>query len=63
MNKDKTLSAQQISDKVSFSIEKYSYLGLFELYAIFMGKAQLLEFCLKGLLTRKYEVPFDSLEI
>ena len=41
--------------------EEYKGLSHLENYAMFMGKAQLLEMALKSLLTRKYNVPEESM--
>ena len=50
------------SDPALSGDEIYENLSGLEQYAMFMGKAQILEFGLKGLLARKYMTPSDSME-
>ena len=57
-----SLSAEEIKKKVLDKFEHYKGLSHLENYAMFMGKAQLLELALKSLLTRKYNVPEESME-
>jgi hypothetical protein len=59
---DPYLSAKEIENAVNKKLEGYKNLSFLEQYAMFMGKAQILELGLKGLLARKYEVPFESME-
>jgi len=59
---DPYLSAKEIEKAVNKKLEGYKNLSFLEQYAMFMGKAQILELGLKGLLARKYEVPFESME-
>lgn len=61
MEKEPSLSKEDISSAVSEKLERYQDLSVLEQYAMFMGKAQILEFGLKGLLTRKYSVPSESM--
>lgn len=56
------LSKEQIKTLVLAKLEEYRELSVLEQYAMFMGKAQILEFGLKGLLTRKYGVPLEKME-
>jgi hypothetical protein len=56
------LSADEIKDLVHAKLEGYKNLSVLEQYAMFMGKAQILEFGLKGLLSRMYGVPSGSME-
>lgn len=62
MTDEPSLSGDQIKTKVYAKLEEYKELSVLEQYAMFMGKAQILEFGLKGLLTRKYGVPYDDME-
>lgn len=60
--RDKTLTQDQIKEMVSARLTEYEDMSPLEQYAMFMGKAQVLEFGLKGLLHRRYNVPLDSME-
>ncbi len=62
MTDEPSLSKDQIKAKVHSKLEEYDGLSVLEQYAMFMRKAQILEFGLKGLLTRKYGVPYDDME-
>lgn len=62
MREGLSLSGEQIQAMVNAKLEAYKELSMLEQYAMFMGKAQILEFGLKGLLTRKYNVPADDME-
>ena len=62
MKADPYLSAKKIKNAEIKKLEGYKNLTFLEQYAMFMGKAQILEVGLKGLLARKYEVPFESME-
>ena len=62
MSEGPSLSGEQVQAKVHAKLEEYKELSMLEQYAMFMGKAQILEFGLKGLLTRKYHVPADDME-
>lgn len=62
MSDDPFLSGEQIQAKVHAKLDEYKELSMLEQYAMFMGKAQILEFGLKGLLTRKYNVPPEDME-
>lgn len=57
-----SLSGAEIKAMVNAKLDKYKDFSVFEQYAMFMGKAQILEFGLKGLLTRKYGVPSEDME-
>jgi len=56
------MSGEQIKAEVFARLDQYKDRSVLEQYAIFMGKAQLLEFGLKGLLARKFNVPHDEME-
>ena len=62
MTDEPSLSGDQIATRVYAKLEEYKDLSVLEQYSMFMGKAQILEFGLKGLLTRKYGVPYDDME-
>ena len=62
MTDEPSLSGNQIQTKVCAKLEEYKKLSILDQYAMFMGKAQILEFGLKGLLTRKYGVPYNDME-
>lgn len=62
MKAEPSLSARKIQNAVKKRLEGYENLSFLEQYAMFMGKAQILELGLKRLLTRKYEVPFESMD-
>lgn len=57
-----SLSGAEIRRWSMQSLDEVQRLRVLEQYAMFMGKAQILEFGLKGLLTRKYGVPFEDME-
>lgn len=56
------VSGEQIKAEVLARLDQYKDLSMFEQYAIFMGKAQMLEFGLKGLLARKFNVSHEEME-
>ena len=56
------LSAGDIEELVYAKLEGYKNQSVLEQYAMFMGKAQILEFGLKGLLSRMYGVPSESMK-
>ena len=62
MESEPSLSGEEIKKLVSQKLEAYKNLSFLEQYAMFMGKAQILEFGLKGLLARKYSVPLETME-
>lgn len=62
MTKEPVLSGEEIKNAVSDKLEEYKDRSVLEHYALFMGKAQILEFGLKGLLSRKYGVAAESME-
>ncbi|ELI0612312.1 hypothetical protein Q8V59_004238 [Vibrio vulnificus] len=62
MSDGKALSKVEIQQKVLQKVEEYQDKSILEQYALFMGKAQLLEFCLKNLLFRLFDVPVESTE-
>ncbi|MDP3583530.1 MAG: hypothetical protein Q8R61_00245 [Thiobacillus sp.] len=57
-----SLSKEEIQAKVHAKLDEYKQLSMLEQYAMFMGKAQILEFGLKGLLTRRYNIPPEDME-
>lgn len=57
-----SLSDEEISKFVHERLNAYKGLSILEKYAMFMGKAQILELGLKGLLTRKFGVDPESME-
>jgi hypothetical protein len=62
MKANSSISAEEIKSVVMEKLEGYKGLSFLEQYAMFMGKAQILELGLKGLLAREYSVPFESME-
>jgi hypothetical protein len=62
MENDPSLSGEEIKELVKAKLKAYKDLSVLEQYAMFMGKAQILEFGLKGLLTRKYGIASESME-
>ena len=62
MENEPCLSGEEIKEQVLKKIEGYKGLSHLENYAMFMGKAQLLEMALKSLLTRKYNVPEETMK-
>ena len=62
MKSEPSLSGEEIKLLVSQKLKAYKNLGFLEQYEMFMGKAQILEFGLKSLLTRKYSVPWETME-
>ncbi len=56
------MSGEQIKADVLARLDQYKDRSVLEQYAIFMGKAQILEFGLKGLLARKFNVPHEEME-
>lgn len=57
------LSAEQIKNEVFAQLDQYKDRSVLEQFAIFMGKAQILEFGLKRLLARKFNVPLEEMEL
>ncbi|MGH8060575.1 MAG: hypothetical protein ACREO7_00985 [Pseudoxanthomonas sp.] len=62
MTDDAAISGEEIQAKVLAKMDEYKDRAVLEKYAIFMGKAQILELGLKGLLARKFNIPFESME-
>ncbi len=62
MTGDPSLSSNEIKGLVQTKLKEYDELSPLEQYALFMGKAQILEFGLKGLLTRNYGVLLETME-
>lgn len=61
MEESPSLSGEEIHNAVEKKLKSYDGLSFLEQYALFMGKAQILELGLKGLLARKYAIPFESM--
>jgi hypothetical protein len=61
MENKPSLSGKEIKKSVLSKLELYDDLSILEQYAMFMGKAQILEFSLKGLLIRKYGLGFEAM--
>jgi hypothetical protein len=62
MESEPSLSEEEIRDMISEKLEGYKKLSFLEQYAMFMGKAQILEFGLKSLLSNKYEIESEEME-
>ena len=62
MENNSSLSAEEIKNAVWEKLKAYEKMSFLEQYAMFMDKAQILELGLKGLLARKYSVPFESMD-
>lgn len=62
MNENTVMPRERIQAKVFAKLDEYDVLSPLEQYAIFMGKAQILEFRLKGLLSRKFNVSLEDME-
>lgn len=62
MTDPQAMSGNEIQAKVLAVMNEYKDRSILEQYAIFMGKAQMLELGLKALLHRRFEVPFENME-
>lgn len=62
MTDSQAMSGDEIQAKVFAEMDEYKDRSILEQYAIFMGKAQMLELGLKALLHRRFAVPFESME-
>lgn len=62
MSNPPQLLKEEIQERVLAKLEEQKGLSFLEQYAMFMGKAQLLEFGLKGLLKRKFQIPLEDME-
>lgn len=62
MSNPQPLSKKEIQEKVFAKLDEQKGLSFLEQYAMYMGKAQLLEFGLKGLLHRRYQTPLEAME-
>jgi hypothetical protein len=62
MANDPFLSSDDIKELVQTKLKANEEFSILEQYAMFMGKAQILEFGLKGLLTRRYGISPDFME-
>lgn len=56
------LTPKEIERTLSKRLKPYDKLSFLEQFAMFMGKAQILELGLKGLLARRYGGDFDRME-
>jgi hypothetical protein len=56
------LSPDEILEQVFKRLKKYKRLNLFEQFAMFMGKAQLLELGVKSLLVRRYSYDYEKIK-
>lgn len=56
------MSGDEIQAKVLAKMDEYEDRSILEQYAIFMGKAQILELSLKALLSRRFEIPYENME-
>ncbi|MDK7584512.1 hypothetical protein QP575_01680 [Alcaligenes faecalis subsp. phenolicus] len=63
MTEAAALSREQIENQILAKLDLYKERSVLEQYALFMGKAQILEFGLKGLLVRKFNVPLEDMEL
>jgi hypothetical protein len=57
-----SLSAKEIKARVFTRIKKYEHLKFLEQSAMFLGRAQILEFFLKNLLTSKFGYKLERIE-
>ncbi|MFW7340490.1 hypothetical protein V0R37_02980 [Pollutimonas sp. H1-120] len=62
MNDAASMTENSIKARVNVKLAEYENRPLLEQYAIFMGRAQILEFGLKGLLMHRFNAPTDSVE-
>jgi hypothetical protein len=60
--KEPVLSPRQVSARVFRRLKKYEELSSLEQFAMFMGKAQLLELALKSLLIRLFNYDADHIQ-
>ena len=56
------ISGEEIKADVLAKLDQYKDRSVLEQYAIFMGKAQIIEYGLKGLLARNFNVPHEEME-
>ncbi len=57
-----SLTGEEINTMVLAKLDEYKNLSHLERYAMFMGKAQILEFGLKNLLTGKFGIPTEDMK-
>jgi hypothetical protein len=62
VSKSKRLSSKQLQFRVGNRLRKYDNLNFLESFAMFMGKAQLVELSLKNILTIKYSYNENRIE-
>lgn len=56
------LPGEEIKKLVSEKLDEYKGMSFLERFAMFMGKAQILEFGLKGILTKDYQIQSEDME-
>ena len=61
-SKKPQITGRELHRRVVKRLAVYSKLSLLESFAVFLGKAQVLEFGLKGLLARRYKYKLDDME-
>jgi hypothetical protein len=61
-SKGPKISGREIHTRVLQRLNAYKKLNLLERFAMFLGKAQVLEFGLKSLLARRYHYEHDEME-
>ena len=59
---DRTLTLDMLFEKICKSMKSYRRFKCLESYAVFMGKAKLIEFCLKKILCKRYRYTEKKLE-
>lgn len=62
MNNPPSLLPEEIKEKIFAKLDAQKGLSFLEQYAMYMGKAQMLEFGLKGLIHRKFKTPTEDME-
>jgi len=62
MSNPPSLLPEEIQERVFAKLDEQKGLSFLEQYAMYMGKAQMLEFGLKGLIHRKFHVPIKDME-
>lgn len=62
VNNGGAMSGDEVQEKVLAMMKEYEQRPILEQYAVFMGKAQILELGLKALMHRNFDVPFESME-
>ena len=62
MTEEPVLTPEEINDQIYVKLKDYKKLSVLEQYAMFIGKAQILELGLKQLLFRNFDVPINDME-